>query len=142
MQAYKEISRIVSLSPAMQEVLDELNTAEDILSETSQEIRSYLEEHTSDFQLFTNMFTKCTALVCYNDTVSQAILDVLDKIEGDISVRTIYSFDRHLPLHSARGIETYSLGYPKDTIGEIIGQKLLDMIAGKETESEMLSWNK
>ena len=111
-------------------------------TESSPIIRSYLEEHTSDFQLFKNMFTKCTALVCYNDTVSQAILDVLDKIEGDISVRTIYSFDRHLPLHSARGIETYSLGYPKDTIGEIIGQKLLDMIAGKETESEMLSWNK
>ena len=50
MQAYKEISRIVSLSPAMQEVLDELNTAEDILSETSQEIRSYLEESRFDPQ--------------------------------------------------------------------------------------------
>lgn len=111
-------------------------------TESSPIIRNYLEERTTDFPLFKNMFTKCTALVCYNDTVSQAILDVLDKVEGDISVRALYSFDRHIPLRSARGIETYSLGYPKDSIGEIVGKKLLDMIAGKETKSEMIAWEK
>ena len=111
-------------------------------TESSMIFRSYLEEHMSDFAQYNNMFSTCTALVCYNDTVAQAILDVIDRIEGDVSIRTLYSFDRHLSLHSKRGIETYSLGYPKDTIGEIIGQKLLDMIAGKETESEMLSWNR
>lgn len=109
-------------------------------TESSTIIRSFLEEHLSDFRQYNNMFNTCTALVCYNDTVAQAILDVIDRIEGDVSIRTLYSFDRHLSLHSNRGIETYSLGYPKDSIGEIIGKKLLDMISGKETESEMLAW--
>ena len=111
-------------------------------TESAPLIRSYLQEHKTDMKLFSDIFHSCTALVCYNDTVAQAILDVLDGVESDISVRTLYSFDRHLPLHSERGIETYSLGYPKDRIGEIVGKKLLDMIAGKETESEMIAWNR
>ncbi len=111
-------------------------------TESAPIIYTYLEDHKPDFSQFSAMFHKCTALVCYNDTITQSVLDILDTIDTDISVRTIYSFDRHVPLRSKRGIETYSLGYPKDSIGEIIGQKLLDMIAGKETESVMLSWTR
>jgi len=111
-------------------------------TESAPIIYSYLEDHRPDFSKFSAMFHQCTALVCYNDTITQSVLDILDSVDAEISVKTIYSFDRHVPLRSKRGIETYSLGYPKNTIGEIIGQKLLDMIAGKETESEMLSWTR
>ena len=103
-------------------------------------ITDYLHQHREDYKLFQSLFNECTALVCYNDQVASQVLAALDGIQADISVRAIYSFDRHLPLHSRRGIETYSLGYPKETIGEVIGQKLLDMIAGKAPVSEMLSW--
>lgn len=50
MQAYKEISRVAAFSPALGELLSELNTAQDVLSETEKEIRSYLEESRFDPQ--------------------------------------------------------------------------------------------
>ena len=50
MQAYREVSRIVSNAPAMQDVLDAFNTAEDILSDSEKEIRGYLEESRFDPQ--------------------------------------------------------------------------------------------
>ncbi len=102
-------------------------------------VLSYLKEH-SDDNLFKALVRDCTALVCYNDQVASQVLRVLSEGNFDSSIRAVYSFDRHLPLMPVPGVETYSLGYPKETIGGIIGKKLLDMIAGKKSESEMLSW--
>ena len=50
MQSYREIERLVSLSPAMGEVLAELSTAQEILSESGGEIRTYLEDSRFDPQ--------------------------------------------------------------------------------------------
>ncbi|MBR5071316.1 MAG: hypothetical protein IKX27_05390, partial [Oscillospiraceae bacterium] len=86
------------------------------------------------------VFKECTAVVCYNDTVAQHILEVLDDPAVDSTIKAVYSFDHHLPLRSNRGIETHSIGYPKSDIGEIIGHKLLDMMGGVETDSLMLPW--
>ena len=104
-------------------------------------ISNYLVESNGNFRLFHSLLTECTALIVYNDQVAKVVLSVLDQVP-ESRVRCIYSFDRHLPLHSETGIETYSVGYPEDSIGSLIGQKLLDLINGKPAESEMLAWAK
>ena len=104
-------------------------------------VLSYIKEH-ADINLFGAMLRECTALVCYNDQVATQVMRVLTEGNNESSIRAVYSFDRHLPLTPIPGVETYSLGYPKDTIGGTIGKKLLDMIAGKKSESEMISWLK
>ena len=111
-------------------------------TESAPIISGYLRERLTDFRLFRTLLTECTAIVCYNDLVAQQILTVLDNEKVDSPVRAVYSFDRHLPLHSSKGIETYSLGYPKSTIGGTIAGKLLDMIDGRETSNELLAWQK
>ncbi|MBR3000695.1 MAG: GntR family transcriptional regulator [Oscillospiraceae bacterium] len=111
-------------------------------TESTPIINHYLEDHIGDVELFYNMFRKCTALVCYNDQVAQRVLNTLSETPRESSIKAIYSFDRHLSLHNEKGIKTYSLGYPKDTIGEVIGKKLLNMIGGKEETSDMLAWIK
>ncbi|MBO4872086.1 MAG: DNA repair protein RecN [Lachnospiraceae bacterium] len=50
MQAYREVSRIAGVAPSVQAVLDDFNTAQEMLSEAEKEIRSYLEESRFDPQ--------------------------------------------------------------------------------------------
>ncbi|MBQ8994304.1 MAG: GntR family transcriptional regulator [Oscillospiraceae bacterium] len=95
-----------------------------------------------NYSPYTALLKECTALICYNDTVAQLVLSTLNRGLLQANINALYSFDRHIDLHSTTGIETYSLGYPKDNIGELIGHKLLDMMNGKDVQSEMLAWTK
>ncbi len=110
-------------------------------TESSPTIKRFLNEHMGDAE-FLQMFRNCTAVVCYNDQAARFLLTMMEKSSYQGSIRAIYSFDRYWDLDNSQGIETYSLGYPAEKIGSIIGSKLLDMIDGRETSSDMLSWEK
>lgn len=86
-----------------------------------------------------NIMNTCTAIVCFNDEIAYQLTMILDNTP-ETAVRTIVSFDHHKDIRSTSGIEVLSLGFPKDTMGRTITEKLIRMIDCAGEESETLDW--
>lgn len=81
----------------------------------------------------------CTALICYNDEVVETIAPELRRTFAN--VQALFSFDRNLNAGIIpAGITYYSLQHPKEQLGRIACSKLLELLAGKQTSSVVLSW--
>ena len=85
------------------------------------------------------MCRECTAIVCYNDQAAAVILNMLDNMEGH-TVTAVYSFDNYNHILRKPGMDFYSIGYPREAMGRLLSEKLLNMLDGAEEKSVVLPW--
>ena len=97
-------------------------------TETKFSIERMLEE--------SKLLERCTALVCYNDEIAQQVLAALRTRRGSVS--SIRSFDGTLTQHGEYDFR--SLRHPKEALGRIAAEKLLNLIDNVHEESVVLSW--
>ncbi len=82
------------------------------------------------------LLERCTALVCYNDEIAEQVLALLRTQQG--SVRSIRSFDGTLLQQGTYDFR--SLRHPKETLGRIAAEKLLNLLNNVHEESVVLNW--
>lgn len=82
--------------------------------------------------------SECSSLVCYCDHLFSKLAGYFRKY--DSSIIDVVSFDRDTYIHLKDGMTFYSLGYQKEKMGEVITNKLINMINGKEEIPELLPW--
>ena len=82
----------------------------------------------------------CTAVVCYNDLLAVQLPDVLRRMGKCVPEdMTVVSFDNS--HYSNLGIvQLTSLEHPKEELGKLAAQKLLNLIHGGTEEAEILPW--
>lgn len=82
----------------------------------------------------------CTAVLCYNDIIAIRLINILRtnglSVPDDISV---VSFDNSAYCDLSNAPIT-SLEHPKERMGSIAAQKLLDLINGKPATSLTMQW--
>ncbi|MDD3336093.1 MAG: GntR family transcriptional regulator [Eubacteriales bacterium] len=78
----------------------------------------------------------CTAIICYNDEVA---LKVIELLGPDIQRWELVSFD-HSTFAKLSAVPFTSLCSPKERLGRLAAQKLLNILAGKQETSEALPW--
>lgn len=81
----------------------------------------------------------CTAAVCYNDEVALQVIKCLERADRVNEVE-IVSFDNstYAQLSSP---SFFSLSNPKEILGKIAAEKLLNILAGKVEAPAVLPWN-
>lgn len=83
----------------------------------------------------------CTAVVCYNDEVALQILNVLQ--ENGVNVpqeMELVSLDNST-LAQMSAVKFLSLSNPKERLGRLAAQKLLNILQHKEEAPAVLSWS-
>ncbi len=85
-------------------------------------------------------FKDCTAVICYNDQIAAPLLNALQRsgrtVPGDIAV---ISFDNS-SFSDITSVKITSLNHPKEDVGRLAAQKLLNMIDGKTETPAVLPW--
>ena len=88
-----------------------------------------------------SILSECEAVICYNDEVADILAGIMASVPPEeTSIRYIGSFDNVSSLHGLSGISTVSLGYPRDRMGRLITEKLINMLDGHHEESLVLPW--
>jgi GntR family transcriptional regulator of arabinose operon len=80
----------------------------------------------------------CTAIVCYNDEVSQQVMQWL-QTQSKSAITAMRSFDNTL-CAQACGLDFFSLQHPKEAVGIQAAQKLIALMNGDMANSTILSW--
>ena len=83
----------------------------------------------------------CTAVVCYNDEVALQILNVLQ--ENGVNApeeMELVSLDNST-LAQMSAVKFLSLSNPKERLGRLAAQKLLNILQHKEEVPEVLPWS-
>ena len=80
---------------------------------------------------------ECSAVLCSNDELAFKLSSYINEHPSSISM--IYSFDGIQPDVSGE-ITIHSCRYPKDTIGNLAVEKLIDLIAGQSADNQILPW--
>ncbi len=82
----------------------------------------------------------CTAVICYNDQVAVKLIELLRtnhvRVPEDIAV---ISFDNST-LSDIAAVKITSLDYPKERLGQLAAEKLLNMLNGVSEASEVMPW--
>ncbi|HWQ79451.1 MAG TPA: GntR family transcriptional regulator [Anaerovoracaceae bacterium] len=82
----------------------------------------------------------CTAVVCYNDEVALKVLNVLQNngvdVPGEIE---LVSFDNST-LAQLSSVKFLSLENPKEQLGQLAAQKLLNILQNKEEAPSVMPW--
>jgi len=82
----------------------------------------------------------CTAVVCYNDLVAVKLVDLLRanniRIPQDIAV---ISFDNSV-FSDISAVKITSLDYPKERLGQLAAEKLLNMLEGIPETPSLIPW--
>ena len=82
----------------------------------------------------------CSAVVCYNDQVAVRLIELLRnrkiRVPEDIAV---ISFDNST-LSEVAAVKITSLEYPKERLGRIAAEKLLNMLKGGRETSVFMPW--
>lgn len=82
----------------------------------------------------------CSAVICYNDQIAAPLLAELlragKRVPEDVA---IISFDDS-KYASLTPVKITSLGHPKEEIGRVAANKLLNMINGKKESPTVLDW--
>lgn len=82
----------------------------------------------------------CTAVICYNDQVAVRLIELLRKngyhVPEDIAV---ISFDNST-LSDIAAVKITSLDYPREHLGRMAAEKLLNMLNGIPETSALLPW--
>ena len=101
----------------------------------------FLDGDTEDYTYLRTLdvIRNCTAIICYNDITATHLVDMLAKAEGS-QVTAVYSFDNYNHIIPLPGVDFFSLGYPREIMGNIISEKLLHMIEGCHEQSEAIPW--
>ncbi len=82
----------------------------------------------------------CTAVVCYNDMVAVKLVELLRA--NSISIpkdMAIISFDNSA-FSDIAAVKITSLDYPKERLGQVAAEKLLNMLRGVPETPALLSW--
>ncbi|MEL7654939.1 MAG: GntR family transcriptional regulator [Bacillota bacterium] len=83
----------------------------------------------------------CTAVVCYNDEVALKVLNVLQDNGVDVPQEIeLVSFDNST-LAQLSAVKFLSLTNPKEQLGRLAAQKLLNILQYKEEASTVLPWS-
>jgi GntR family transcriptional regulator, arabinose operon transcriptional repressor len=97
-----------------------------------------------DREVFNNLISvvkKCSAIVCYSDEIAIRLINMLSlagfSIPQDISV---VSFDNST-LSDLSRVPITSMDHPKEQLGHIAAQKLLNMINGEAETSLVMPWD-
>lgn len=92
------------------------------------------ETHTARWLL-----SECDALICYNDEIAELIVPLLTK---ESRITHLYSFDGNLnPQLIPPFIRFRSLRHPKEKLGVVATETLLQMIDGLPAASTVLPWD-
>lgn len=87
-----------------------------------------------------NTLENCTAAVCYNDEVAMKVLNVLQSKEISIPEQMeLTSFDNST-LAQLSAVKFLSLANPKEQLGRMAAQKLLNILQYKEESPTVLPW--
>ena len=82
----------------------------------------------------------CTAVICYNDQVAVKLIELLRnnqfRIPEDMAV---ISFDNST-LSDVAAVKITSLDYPKERLGQLAAEKLLNMLRGIPETSVRMPW--
>lgn len=82
----------------------------------------------------------CTAVVCYNDQVAIKLLALLQKNGVRVPQEmAVISFDNST-LSDITPIKITSLDYPKERLGKLAAEKLLNMLNGQTETSTLMPW--
>ncbi len=83
----------------------------------------------------------CTAVVCYNDEVALQVLKVLQENRVDVPRQIeLVSFDNST-LAKISGVKFLSLTNPKERLGQLAAEKLLNILQYKKEVPAVLPWS-
>lgn len=82
----------------------------------------------------------CTAVICYNDQVAVKLIELLRmngvRVPQEMAV---ISFDNST-LSDVAAVKITSLDYPKERLGHMAAEKLLNMLSGQPESSSLMAW--
>jgi GntR family transcriptional regulator of arabinose operon len=103
----------------------------------------YTTENRDDLLIALVMRTlrDCSAVVCYNDEAALQVLNVLQEngvdVPGEIE---LVSFDNST-IAQLSPVKFLSLSNPKEHLGQLAAQKLINILQHKEETPAVLPWN-
>ena len=100
------------------------------------------EKTSYTYSRLNEVIQSCTGIVCYSDLTAAILMKKLSEMSttGESRVTAVYSFDNYNHISPVEGVSFFSLGYPRDMMGELISTKLLRMIDGSREQSDMIPW--
>lgn len=83
----------------------------------------------------------CTAVVCYNDEVALQVLNILQENEIEVPEQMeLVSFDNST-LAQLSPVKFLSLSNPKEHLGQLAAQKMINILEHKEETPVVLPWS-